>query len=361
MTDFVDLDARYLELQANSLDTTPKPLEYMDPNDRLIARTPMETLVQSTKAMPEAYATVVPEALSAGAKGTVTGIAGLPGEFVGLASGIMNVVSPKNYKGETHDPNLSILDRFLQGYEAVPIRMKNVDEWLTQQGWEVGEIGEPIKDLLEFIAGGSVTKESIKGTVSGVKKLGEIFEPDTNSISNVKKKFKDRHSEETIIHNVYSKDGILSDETGKPMTFYHGTMEKFDEFDLSKSRKPVVYFANKEEVAKQYTTQKGSRKKGTIKAANLKMDKPFIVTDFEFTSGLGEDMAMIYNKIMNKIKNTYEKSYPSNQWSVDEDTVRRLKNKGYDGIIVPEEANPRRQAFYMVFDTDQIKVINNGK
>jgi len=312
--------------------------------------------------------------------GLTSGTLGLPGTMEQLYSGTAKVVSqPKqnllNLFGQfaqqhgheevgkaiqtlTGSPqNLSALEAFAQGLaeETVFPTYEDVKEWLASKGLAFdNEAGELIGDLLSL--------NIIPGLASITKKTGKAIldktTPDPNAVKVVKKKFQDRHAQEKITHNVYSKNGILSDETGEPMTFYHGTMEKFDEFDLSKSHKPVVYFANKEEVAKQYTTQKGSRKKGTIKAANLKMDKPFIVTDFEFTSGLGEDMAIIYNKIMNKIKKTYEKSYSSNQWSVDEDTVRRLKNKGYDGIIVPEEASPRRQAFYMVFDTDQIKVTN---
>jgi len=163
----IDTDARFLQYQASKI-VLPE-IEIEPEKTPIQDMTPMEMMVESTKAMPQAYQTAVPEAISGGAKGAITGVVGIPGEALGLISGLLNAISPKDYKGQPHNPDSSILERFVQGYEIVPGKMEDVDEWLTEKGWEVGEIGEPIKDLMEFIAPAGVTKSTVSKTVKKIK------------------------------------------------------------------------------------------------------------------------------------------------------------------------------------------------
>lgn len=152
----VDSDARFMEYQASKL----KPEEM----------TASELLVASTKAMPEAYAEGVPKMISGGTKGLVSGIAGTPGELVGLASGILNAIMPMDYTGQEHDPEKSRLDRFIEGYEAVPIKTSDIREGLTKAGWKVDEIGEPLETVMEFVGPGALTKETI---TKGIEVVGK--------------------------------------------------------------------------------------------------------------------------------------------------------------------------------------------
>lgn len=313
------------------------------------------------------------------AGGVVAGTAGLPGFAEQVGRGVVKAALPAQQNviqtlgafansiglenvGEVintlygSEQNRTAMDALVEGLteETVLPTYEDVKAYLEEKGVSFDNPGaELLGELLSpagYIKYGNKVMTSVK---DAVKKGMDRTKKSSNS-NVITKTFKDRHSKEDVTSNIYIKNSILSNETGKPMTFYHGTMKEFDEFNMSKSNYPVIYFGNKEDVAKQYTKEKGSRKTGTIKTVNLKMNKPFVVTDFDFTSGLGEEMGLIYNKIMNKIKNTNNRTSRSNQWMVDPETVKKLQNKGYDGIIIPEEASPRREAYYMVFDPSQI-------
>ena len=98
------------------------------------------------------------------------------------------------------------------------------------------------------------------------------------------------------------------------------------------------------------------------------MKKPFILDDFNFTGGISKDVKMAYNNIKNKIMSLINKEdyvpsglYLSNAWDIKADDVALLKKKGYDGIIVPKEVNPREEEYFIVFDSNQIVNTPKGK
>lgn len=162
MTNQVDTDARFMEYEASKLmlpriDITPDQM------------TPEEIQLESTKAMPQAYVEGVPQMISGIGKGAVTGIGGTPGELVGLVSGLLNAISPKDYQGQPHDPNKDRLTRFIEGYDAVPGKMEDINKFLSEQGWDVEGLGEPLQDIMEFIAPGALTAKNIKRVVKSVK------------------------------------------------------------------------------------------------------------------------------------------------------------------------------------------------
>lgn len=355
MSYYVNMEDRLQQFKINNL--TPEPEEdpiYTAP----IVVSPAEKAPMDFPFAPEASIASpltaeefkIKDPANALMKGIVQGALGTPMDLVGLATGLLNML--------TVDPEQKgNLEQFAEGFGAVPFTSEKIGKMLEDLGWKAPEGTESAELIGELVAPGKVVTSSVNKAAKMLKKSKGLDNAKKSSNSNViTKKFKDRITNEEVTSNIYIKDGVLSNETGNPMNFYHGTMKEFDEFDMSKSNYPVIYFANKEDIAKQYIKEKGSRKTGTIKTVNLKMNKPFVVTDFNFTSGLGEDMGLIYNKIMNKIKNTHNRTNPSNQWMVDPDTVNKLKDKGYDGIIVPEEASPRRESYYMVFDPSQIQI-----
>jgi hypothetical protein len=181
----------------------------------------------------------------------------------------------------------------------------------------------------------------------------------------VKKKITDRHSRENLEYTVKTKNHIVSDEDGVAKTFYHGTKKKFDQFNLDQSAGSIIdhtaktaYFASDKNVAKQY---------GKVKEFNIKMKKPFILDDFYFTGGVSKDIKMAYESVKRKILSVINKKdyfpglYKSNAWDINADDVALLKKKGYDGIIVPKEVNPRREEYFIVFDSDNIINAPKGK
>lgn len=99
--------------------------------------------VEATKAMPEAMM----ETGGALLKGAIKGAVGAPGDLIGLATGLMNML--------TDDPEeKGNLMQFAEGYNAVPFTSEKVGEVLEQLGWKkyegpaegielVGEVAAP--------------------------------------------------------------------------------------------------------------------------------------------------------------------------------------------------------------------------
>ena len=84
------------------------------------------------------------------------------------------------------------------------------------------------------------------------------------------------------------------------------------------------------------------------------MEKPFIVNNFHFSSGVSEELKIIASKIYGLFPNKYGKNYKSNIWSVNPQTIKILKEKGYDGIIVSEKGSGDKE-FYMPFYDASVK------
>lgn len=148
---------------------------YMDDEDERLGRVPFLAQMGgppgALAAMPEAFKEVVPEVASGSLKGLISGIGGTPGEVAGLLSGLMNTISPRNYKGEPHEEGMSIGDRFIQGYEAVPFKTEDIRDALTEAGWDVEGMGEPFEFITEFIGPSKAVTGAAKAGVSKVKAL----------------------------------------------------------------------------------------------------------------------------------------------------------------------------------------------
>ena len=100
--------------------------------------------VDITKATPEA----MQEVGGAVAKGAIMGTLGAPGDLIGLATGLLNML--------TDDPaEKGNLMQFAEGYDAVPFTSEKVGEVLESLGWKkyegvaegaqlVGEVAAPV-------------------------------------------------------------------------------------------------------------------------------------------------------------------------------------------------------------------------
>lgn len=100
--------------------------------------------VDIAKATPEA----MQEVGGAVAKGAIMGTLGAPGDLIGLATGLLNML--------TDDPEeKGNLMQFAEGYDAVPFTSEKVGEVLESLGWKkyegvaegaqlVGEVAAPV-------------------------------------------------------------------------------------------------------------------------------------------------------------------------------------------------------------------------
>lgn len=117
--------------------------------------------VDITKATPEAYQQMA----GAFTKGVVQGTLGLPADVVGLATGLMNML--------TDDPEgKGNLQQFAEGYGTVPFTSEKISEFLTSLGWSYDEELTKGAELLgEVVAPGSV---GTKATETAIKGSGEV-------------------------------------------------------------------------------------------------------------------------------------------------------------------------------------------
>jgi hypothetical protein len=108
----------------------------------------------------------------------------------------------------------------------------------------------------------------------------------------------------------------LTDTSGKPIVFYHGTNKKFSKFSLNKSTMGIIWFTNNK--ANIESGEAGASAKGRIVSAYLSIKNP---------AGWEE-----YNQLL----------------------LAQLKSQGYDGAIL-EDGDGTFDAF--VFNPSQIKII----
>jgi len=251
----------------------------------------------------------IKEPAEALAKGTIQGALGTPMDLVGLATGLLNML--------TVDPEQKgNLEQFAEGYGAVPFTSEKIKTILEDMGWKAPEGTESAELIGELIAPSKAISSGIKGVAKVLKK--------TKDAGSVKKLF-----------NV-------------PSTVYHGTDAKFDTF---KSSQNGIYFTDNPDVAKDFGKN--------IKQVKLKLNNPYVIDDFRFDSGLGEKFELFKNNLKSKIgmKNYNDQTIKSNAWTVQPETIQRLKEKGYDGIVVPKgvAANLKGNN-YIVFDESQIQI-----
>tara|TARA_R110002020_G_scaffold472589_1_gene700884 strand:+ start:3857 stop:5023 length:1167 start_codon:yes stop_codon:yes gene_type:complete len=304
------------------------------------------------------FAKQIPQAIG---KGVLMEGGGLVGDLLGIAKGLYNI--PQDQMDELmtriEDPTvqqkvISGFDSFMRGFDE--IKELDLPPLLGRTSEAVGE------DLTEmgFDPKSEADSAMKKKILTGAEYSGQIGTPGVGAVPLVKGVKKLIETLKTP-YRVDTKNNILIDESGTAKTFYHGTEAKFNKFDLKKSngnkmnsRAKTIYFSDDINVAKQY---------GKVKEVNLKMKKPFILDDFYFTGGISKDVKIAYKRIKDKIMSLIKKEepdrylgglYPSNAWNINVDDVTLLKKKGYDGIIVPKEVNPREEEYFIVFDSNQI-------
>ena len=132
-----------------------------------------------------------------------------------------------------------------------------------------------------------------------------------------------------------------------PSTVYHGTDKQFDTFQNASGG---IYFTDNPTQAKQFGKN--------MKEVQLKLENPYVIDDFTFDSGMGEKFEIWKNKIKRMLKSKdYGRTMKSNAWSVYPDTIKRLQDKGYDGIAIPSSVSSFGDNRYIVFDSSQIEMI----
>ena len=125
----------------------------------------------------------------------------------------------------------------------------------------------------------------------------------------------------------------MVDHKGRPMVMYHGTDAAFGEFVPSKSGEfgPGIYFAPRPGYAQAFGDD--------IKEVYLKMVNPAVITKDQFF-----EMTM---------EQYYDEETEDMEGIGPREAVRRLREKGHDGIIgtgiVPTDMQ------YVVFDPSQVR------
>ena len=131
-----------------------------------------------------------------------------------------------------------------------------------------------------------------------------------------------------------------------PSTVYHGTDKQFDTFQNASGG---IYFTDNPNQAKKFGKN--------MKEVQLKLENPYVIDDFRFDSGMGEKFEIWKNKIKRMLgSKDYGRAMKSNAWSVYPDTIKRLQDKGYDGIAIPSSVSSSGDNRYIVFDSSQIEI-----
>jgi len=136
-----------------------------------------------------------------------------------------------------------------------------------------------------------------------------------------------------------------------PTVVYHGTDAKFDTFKESKNG---IYFTDNPNQASKFGKN--------IKKATLNLKNPYVINNFEFDSGLGEKFEIWKNKVKYMLGREFTGPFfKSTAWTVQPETIQRLKAKGYDGIMIPSGVTSSQDNRYIVFDSNQIKPTAGNK
>lgn len=153
-------------------------------------------------------------------------------------------------------------------------------------------------------------------------------------------------------------------------TLYHGTGKDFENFDSEKIGSTTgndglfgkgFYFTENEKLAQDYIRDANNNyaKSGYVFETKINMQKPFewksIKTEEEFKtfkSKMGfKDEGIYWNKSSNEIHSLTTKS-------AEAEFTQKLKANGYDGVIYKYDKSTSE---YVVFDKEQIKVLNRKK
>ena len=137
-----------------------------------------------------------------------------------------------------------------------------------------------------------------------------------------------------------------------PDVLYHGTRENFTNFDINKAGKTDsgfagkgIYFTDNKNIADFFSKGQGDYKTGgNIVEAKVDIKNPLVVNSY---SEIGKKLGLDYNTGLaeNKLKTAV-------------DIPKKIKENGYDSIIVKDtdsKGNPANE--YVVFDNKQAKII----
>lgn len=126
--------------------------------------------------------------------------------------------------------------------------------------------------------------------------------------------------------DLMAKGGVLS-MNGEPITFYHGTTDK------GYSSYKYIYFTADKDYATQY-----AESNGRVIEVNIKMNKPFFIE----AKYMGQGEIILNDEIIGFYRN------------LQFDAVEKLKNEGYDGIVVNYPYKNKKYFEVIPFSKNQI-------
>lgn len=143
------------------------------------------------------------------------------------------------------------------------------------------------------------------------------------------------------------------DENGEPLILYHGSTKKFDNFDNKTigSRtgdESGFFFTNNKGIAKQYYAKETGKTWGNIIVA-LGFGK------------LGGYNPTVYSVFLNA-RNPYVYDFKGEVDKIGrEKLISKAKKSKYDLVVLKniQDGPPVKQDVYVVFDSSQIKTLNN--
>jgi len=165
----------------------------------------------------------------------------------------------------------------------------------------------------------------------------------------------------------YFRDSKIRDENGNLLTLYHGTKQKFTEFDIGKLGSANFnkgfygegfYFTQSKDIAKDYANDKTS-KGGEARLISVYLDikNPFIITntmDITILERLaGKELSQVSKDIYKnnpKVNITWLIALNSKAFTDN------LKKQGYDGVIYQNDGVYEE---VVAFEPNQIKEVTN--
>ena len=162
----IDMDQRYKQFKLNS--ALPMDEEPLFAPEVVVAPEKQESIPQAPQmdigAPVSAEEFNIKDTAQAAAKGLVQGALGAPMDLVGLATGLLNML--------TVDPEQKgNLEQFLEGYGAVPFTSEKVRQILEDLGWQTPEGREGTELASEMIAPTKAASSLAKGTTKALQKL----------------------------------------------------------------------------------------------------------------------------------------------------------------------------------------------
>lgn len=162
----IDIDERYRQYKLNS--ALPSEEEPLFAEPVVVTPEQEDTLPQAPQmdigAPVSAEEFKIKEPAEAAAKGLVQGALGAPMDLIGLATGLLNML--------TIDPEQKgNLQQFMEGYGAVPFTSEKVKQILEDLGWETPEGSEGAEFIGEMVAPTKAASSLVKGGATVIKNM----------------------------------------------------------------------------------------------------------------------------------------------------------------------------------------------